>query len=200
MWLNPGVALFYDIAFPAATIKGDKCLTILFLHGLGSSHCFYEGILPSLKDLQIPLRVIRVDMEGSGLSPLRSEWVNGRGSNQSIPGIADQTFEFLSQLTALDELPSMGFVIVGHSMGAITACEMAIASSERAAAGKKTFDIVGCVLIGPIVPSDAVANAIGQRIAIVSKGEGELPKQHFFAALVSPPHSCHPILSAMNLC
>ena len=172
MWLDSGVTLFYDIhAIGSATNPGEKFLTILFLHGLGSSHCYFEGVLPSLKDLQIPLRVIRIDIEGSGLTPLRKEWLNGSQSNQSIASITDQTFEFLSHLTAIDELPHMGVVIVGHSMSAITACEMAITSPERAAAGKKDIKIVGLVLIGPVVPSDVSAQAFAQRIDTVSKGE-----------------------------
>lgn len=172
MWLDSGVSLFFDLnAIGSATTQGEKFLTILCLHGLGSSHCFFEGILPHFKDLQIPLRVVRIDIEGSGFSPLRKEWVNGSRSSQSITSIADQTFELLSHLTALDELPHMGIVIVGHSMSAITACEMAIASPERTAAGKKAINIIGLVLIGPVVPSDASAQAFAQRIDTVNKGE-----------------------------
>lgn len=44
--------------------------TALFLHGLGSSSCFYASIIPTLKDTT---RCIALDYPGSGLSELGDE-------------------------------------------------------------------------------------------------------------------------------
>lgn len=60
--------LFYTDSHPENA--NTSLPTALFLHGLGSSSCFYATIIPSLKDT---LRCIALDYPGSGLSELGND-------------------------------------------------------------------------------------------------------------------------------
>lgn len=56
--------LFYTDSHKEDSIPSS---TTLFLHGLGSSSCFYATIIPTLKHIT---RCIALDYPGSGLSEL----------------------------------------------------------------------------------------------------------------------------------
>ncbi|KAH6673353.1 3-oxoadipate enol-lactone hydrolase-like protein [Halenospora varia] len=118
--------------------------TTLFIHGLGSSSCFYKTIIPSL----LPhTRCIALDTAGSGLSEL------GNGS-QTIKSIAEDA------LAILDELKVEKVVVVGHSMGGIVASFMASEWRER---------VRGVVLLGPVNPAPGLAEVFEKRIEAVKQ-------------------------------
>jgi pimeloyl-ACP methyl ester carboxylesterase len=62
--------------------------TTIFIHGVGSSSCFFKTIIPSLTKLT---RCIALDIRGSGQSPLG-------GLHQSIDSIARDVASLLSAL------------------------------------------------------------------------------------------------------
>jgi len=138
-----GKSLFYTIDenddSPANT-------TTLFIHGLGSSSCFYKTITPSLKSRT---RCICIDTPGSGLSEL------GKGE-QSTSSIAKDAIALLDALEVQEKV-----VVVGHSMGAIIASYIAAEYPDR---------VIGVVLIGPVNPDPTLADVIGKRIKVIKKG------------------------------
>lgn len=120
-------------------------LTTLFIHGLGSSSCFYSTIIPSL----IPLtRCIALDTPGSGLSELGSK-------EQSIQTIVEDA------IALLDSLGVKEVVVVGHSMGGIVASWLAAEFKQR---------VRGVVLLGPVQPAEGLKEVFGKRIEIVKAG------------------------------
>lgn len=63
-------------------------------------------------------------------------------------------------LIAALELDVKRIVVVGHSMGAIIASELAL-----------RLDILGVILIGPVNPSAALADVFDARIKLVENGK-----------------------------
>lgn len=120
--------------------------TTVFIHGLGSSSCFYKTITPYLQSVT---RCIAVDTPGSGLSELGQ-------SAQSVKSISSDVIGLLDYLKIEGEV-----VIVGHSMGGIVASEIAASYPER---------VRGVVLIGPVNPQPQLATVFEQRIEAVKKG------------------------------
>ena len=182
--------IFYEIhdiqPSPSAISQSQSKspLNIIFLHGLGSSHCFYDVIVPYIqaeyqKERTVstgPLRLILVDTEGSGLSSLREEIRDeirqGRvGSGiGGIRGLARQAKELLEQVIIGDDEKEV--VVVGHSMSGMTAVELAadINHSNEGQSTEKKMKVIGAILIGPVVPSQAVTKVFDGRIQVVRKG------------------------------
>lgn len=120
--------------------------TALFLHGLGSSSCFYKTITLSLKS---DVRCILIDAPGSGLSELGE-------AEQSVSSIAKDAIAVLDALKVEEKV-----VVVGHSMGGLVANYIASEYPER---------VKGVLLIGPVNPDPALAEVFQKRIEVVKKG------------------------------
>lgn len=137
--------------------KGDAPrTTTVFIHGLGSSSCFYKTIIPSLTKVT---RCIALDMRGSGQSPLG-------GLNQSMDSIARDVASLLDSLNVKDVL------VVGHSMGGTVAS--CLASMDKR--------VKGVVLLGPVNPSPQLTDVFEKRENAVHKGSSG-PMFHWGTAL-----------------
>ncbi|KAF4636699.1 hypothetical protein G7Y89_g1385 [Cudoniella acicularis] len=122
-------------------------LTTVFIHGLGSSSCFYKPIVPALLAFT---RCIALDTSGSGLSKLTS-------SAEAIHKIAEDV------ICLIEELKIQGTVtLVGHSMGGIVASYIAANYRNITAS---------VVLLGPVQPTLALAEVFTKRIETV-KNDG----------------------------
>ncbi|KAK2595291.1 hypothetical protein QQS21_007006 [Conoideocrella luteorostrata] len=120
---------------------------LLFIHGLGSSHSFYSTIIPSL--VRKGNSCLAFDTPGSALSTYR-----GRDSDiEAICGAA------LALIATLD-LDVSRVIVVGHSMGAIVASEIALHLGNP-----------GVILIGPVNPAPALSDVFAARIKLVEKGK-----------------------------
>lgn len=140
-------SIFYTLTPQTENLQNP--ITTLFIHGLGSSSTFYHTIIPSLSAVST---CITLDTPGSGLSSLGN-------APQTVVSIVDDA---IALLDALSEPVAKGKVwVVGHSMGGIIACELAIKYAQR---------VEGLVLIGPVVPSPALTEVFGKRIETVKKG------------------------------
>ncbi|KND86858.1 3-oxoadipate enol-lactonase 2 [Tolypocladium ophioglossoides CBS 100239] len=136
--------------------------TILFIHGLGSSNSFYASIIPSLVQNGYPC--LAFDTPGSALSKYR-----GKDSDpEMICGAA------VALISTLD-LDSKRIIVVGHSMGAIVASELAL-----------HLDLLGVVLIGPVNPSDSLAEVFTARIKLVQTDGMEAVANTVPAAATGP--------------
>lgn len=172
--LSSGVQLFHTVQYSASASAERYDFTVLLLHGLGSTHTYYEPIIPSLLTSSRAVRIVRIDTEGSGFSRLSevsaSSVGNGGSGNQSIKGIGLQAFEALGRLSRSTEPEKV--VVVGHSMSGITACEMAVLGSWTAEDGgnRGGVQVVGAVLIGPVVPSGVIERVFMDRIDAVRNG------------------------------
>ena len=144
-----GKSLFYTIDEPSGPPKS----TTLFIHGLGSSSCFYKAITPTLSSAT---RCIALDTPGSGLSSIGT-------TEQSIESIAKDAIGLLDALHFNEKV-----IVVGHSMGGIVASELAASFPDR---------VKGVVLIGPVHPTPALADAFDKRIEAVKKGVSGLHHQ-----------------------
>lgn len=85
--------------------------TVLFLHGIGRSGEAWADIIQQLPD---DIKVISVDLLGFGKSP-KPDWAEYNAKTQARSVGA----------TLLKSLPSRPLVIVGHSLGALIAVEVA---------------------------------------------------------------------------
>lgn len=122
--------------------------TLLLIHGLGSSSCFYAPITPLLTSSS-SVRCIAFDAHGSGLSSNVSQ-------EQSIETLAQDALKLLDALDVQERV-----VVVGHSLGGIVASTFAAKNPER---------VKGVVLLGPVNPSPALAEPFGKRIEVVKEG------------------------------
>jgi pimeloyl-ACP methyl ester carboxylesterase len=138
-----GKSIFYTID---QNDDNPSKTTALFVHGLGSSSCFYKTITPSLNST---VRCISIDTPGSGLSELSK-------TEQSTSTIAKDAITLLDALEIREKV-----VIVGHSMGGIIASYIAAEYPDR---------VKGVVLIGPVNPDPALADVFRKRIEVVEKG------------------------------
>ena len=142
-----GKSLYYSIGKPEHEAKA----TVLLIHGLGSSSSYFFPVIPHLAP---SIRCIAIDISGSGLSELGK-------SEQSISSIVEDA---ISQLDALNVKEKV--TVVGHLMGGIVASQFAVSHSER---------VNGVVLIGPVNPSDAMAEIFEKRIRVVKEGTSQWP-------------------------
>ncbi|KAI1997636.1 hypothetical protein LOZ53_000454 [Ophidiomyces ophidiicola] len=140
-------SLYYTLTGPT-TSSASNPLTLIFVHGLGSSSSFYFPIIPHLSSLGH--RCITIDTHGSGASRYHADAGNSIASIKSdVTGLLD----------ALEI--SRNVVVVGHSMGGIIASQLA--------ASDNIGRIAAVVLIGPVNPNPAAAEAFGKRIKIVQE-------------------------------
>ncbi|KAG5923905.1 hypothetical protein E4U42_004797 [Claviceps africana] len=118
---------------------------LLFVHGLGSSSSFYSTIIPSL--VEKGHSCLAFDIPGSALSRYR-------GRDSDVEAICGAALALLSIL----QLDCKRVIVVGHSMGAIVASEMAL-----------HLNPLGIVLLGPVNPSPELAHVFTARIQLVQK-------------------------------
>lgn len=139
-----GKSLFFARADPASAQKQP---TFVFIHGLGSSHCFYTPLMTQLASEGYPC--LAFDTIGSGLSELRPEH-----EHTSIQSIAQDVEGIIQHIGISPE----EVIVVGHSMGAIVVSELSVKLKLRAA-----------ILIGPVLPKPALAQIFTARIETVNK-------------------------------
>ncbi|OBT87636.1 hypothetical protein VE02_02713 [Pseudogymnoascus sp. 03VT05] len=125
-------------------------LTVLFIHGLGSSSSFFQTLVPTLTSQGY--QCLTFDTYGSGLSPYT-------GHGNSTTSIAADVIALLDSQGITENV-----VVVGHSMGGIVASLLA---AEDSVSKQQRFKAV--VLIGPVNPNPGAAEAFGKRISIVEK-------------------------------
>ncbi|KFH44093.1 hypothetical protein ACRE_051340 [Hapsidospora chrysogenum ATCC 11550] len=139
-----GQPLYFRVYYPELPVRSNG-VTFVFIHGLGSSHSFYAAIIPSL--VRQGYTCLAIDTPGSALSPL--------GDHDRSPSeIARLILGSFSSM-AIDE---ENIIAVGHSMGAMVACELGSLTRLR-----------GIVLIGPVHPTPALANVFAERIKNVEE-------------------------------
>lgn len=139
----------------------ESKLTLIFIHGLGSTQNYFFPIFPYLATY----RCIVFDNYGAG----RSKYAGGE---TSIPSLAKDVLGLLDHLGIQDKA-----VVVGYSMGAIVPTYLASTAPDRVLAG---------VCIGPVNPSESVASVFKQRISTVKEGKFGRPvssNELFFACL-----------------
>ncbi|KAL1971095.1 hypothetical protein VTN77DRAFT_46 [Rasamsonia byssochlamydoides] len=134
--------LHYADSHPQGAPEGG--LTLIFIHGLGSSQNYYFPILP---DLTPHHRCITVDTYGSG----RSAYT---GLEQSV---GTMVADFAG---VLDALKIRKAVVVGHSLGGTVALHLAIQFPDR---------VIGVVSIGPVHPSATTGGIFEKRMQVVSE-------------------------------
>jgi pimeloyl-ACP methyl ester carboxylesterase len=137
--------LFYTIDEQAE--GSSPKTTTLFVHGLGSSSCFYKTIMPTLAKVT---RCIAFDYPGSGLSSPGS-------SPQNVGSIAEVAVALLKDLDVTEKV-----TVVGHSMGGIVANQIAATYPEL---------VKGVVLLGPVDPVPALAAIFEKRIEVIKNGQ-----------------------------
>lgn len=119
----------------------SSSLTVIFIHGLGSSQNYYFPILPHLKNH----RCITIDTYGAARSPYTQDTI-------SIPSIAKDV------IGVLDALKVDQAVVVGHSMGGLVVIELGARYPDR---------VLGVVPIGPTHPSEMLSSAMENRVETV---------------------------------
>lgn len=112
--------------------------TLVFIHGLGSSHNFYYAVACSLLK---HANCILIDTEGAGLSTLQNTTI-------SIDSVSNDVVSVLQKLDVAQA------ILVGHSMGGMIALSLA---------EKFPKVIKGVIAIGPIHPSDKLRAGIQSR-------------------------------------
>ncbi|KFZ16783.1 hypothetical protein V502_04899 [Pseudogymnoascus sp. VKM F-4520 (FW-2644)] len=140
--------LFFTLSAPQSPRASP--LTLLFIHGLGSSSSFFQPLIPSLTSQGY--RCLTLDTYGSGLSTYT-------GHGNSTASIAADVIALLDSQGITENV-----VVVGHSMGGIVA---SILAAEDAVSKQQRFNAV--VLIGPVNPSPGVAEVFEKRVSIVEK-------------------------------
>jgi pimeloyl-ACP methyl ester carboxylesterase len=142
-------SLFYTLCPSTATTSSS--LTILFIHGLGSSSSYFKPIVPHVTSLGH--NCLTLDTHGSGSSAYT-------GTGNSIASIASDALGLLDSLEITENV-----VVVGHSMGGIVASHLAAVESSSE---KQRLKAV--MLIGPVHPNPSVAEVFEKRISVVEKG------------------------------
>jgi pimeloyl-ACP methyl ester carboxylesterase len=126
---------------------GRATTPFVCLHGLGSSQNFYDPLIPALRKTR---RCVCMDTPGSARSPVPEP-------EQSIQSLSEDV------ISLLDTLGLEKVILVGHSLGGSTGCNVAAEFPER---------IEKLVLLGPVNPNATAANAQiwTDRLKIVEKG------------------------------
>lgn len=96
-------------------IRAGAGAPVLFIHGVGMDAAIWQ---PQIAAMQGRFEVIAIDMLGHGASPLSPE-------NAGLSDFADQAIRLLDHL-GLDRV-----AVVGHSMGALVAQELALRAPSR---------------------------------------------------------------------
>lgn len=136
--------LYYADSHPAGP-PTPTGLTIIFIHGLGSSQNYYYPVIPHLTEKH---RCITIDTYGAARSPYTNDTV-------SIPGIAEDV------IGVLDALHVLKAVAVGHSMGGLVVTELGARYPNR---------MQGVVAIGPTHPSEMLVTVMSKRSETVLEG------------------------------
>ncbi|KAI5816933.1 Alpha/Beta hydrolase protein [Pyronema omphalodes] len=123
--------------------------TIIFIHGLGSSQNFYFPLVNSLQSQQ-SRRLILLDTPGAARSPLPSTGV------VTVQSLAATVLELLQHLKIEKDV-----TVVGHSMGCLVALHLAQMAQEI---------VEKVVLLGPVYPSQALAEVFEKRVGAVMSG------------------------------
>ncbi|KIW31137.1 uncharacterized protein PV07_02811 [Cladophialophora immunda] len=138
-----GHSLHYtDIAPASSSSQPPSPHTLIFVHGLGSTQNYYFPVFPFLTSY----RCIIFDNYGAGRSAFQA------GTETSIPSIASDVLGLLSHLGVEKA------AVLGYSMGGMVPTYLASTSPGRVVAG---------ICIGPVHPSETVANVFKQRIPTV---------------------------------
>lgn len=123
-----------------------SCQTsIVFIHGLGSSHNYYGAVCESL---EISSPQVCFDTPGSGRSPFPE-------IAQTVQSLTDDVISLLDLLN-LDEV-----VLVGHSLGGLIACNVAATYPSR---------VKKLILIGPVYPTPNTQKIFEDRIKTLKEG------------------------------
>ncbi|MDX8535057.1 alpha/beta fold hydrolase [Mesorhizobium sp. VK25A] len=99
-------------------IRAGSGAPVLLIHGVGMSAAIWQ---PQIAAMQDRFDVVAIDMLGHGVSPLPPE-------NAQLSDFADQAIRLLDHL-GLDRV-----AVVGHSMGALVAQELALRAPARVSA------------------------------------------------------------------
>ena len=143
----PGGKTFYKDA--PASDPGSTRATLLLHHGLGSTHNYYQSIVPALTSPPYNFRCIAFDCISSGLSSIATE-------DQSIESVAKDAIDLL------DALKVEKAVFVGHSFAGVVAAHLAATRADR---------IQATVMLGPVLPSGDVAKIFEARVKIVGESK-----------------------------
>jgi len=123
-----------EVAGPAGVLHvedgGSGGLPVLFVHGLGGSCGQWRHQLAHLRRAR---RALALDLRGHGRSAAAEEGEHGSGE-YGISELADDV------AAVADDLGLARFVLVGHSLGAAVAVEVAGREAER---------VAGLVLVDP---------------------------------------------------
>lgn len=143
-----GRQLHYTAYAPSEA--GSQTLTIVFVHGLGSTQNFYGPIIPYLSQY----RCVTFDNYAAG----RSKYYSELSPETSIERIAQDV------LGLMDYLSIERAIVAGYSMGGMV--PTTIAADEK---GKSR--ILAGVLLGPVHPNDGIVKVMDGRVKSVSEGK-----------------------------
>lgn len=120
--LESGKRLFVDIVGSESHLPAGEpqAPTLVFLHGLGSSHTYYQAC-NSLSGLATRFRLIRYDFDGHGLSPVSSLDTHG---NKDAELTIDQLVEDLKGIAEYYKIEKFEGV-VAHSLSGLVATSFA---------------------------------------------------------------------------
>lgn len=141
----PSGQVFYKDT-PAADPSSSKA-TLLLHHGLGSTHNYYQSIVPALTSQLNNFRCISYDCISCGLSGLATE-------DQSIETVAKDAID------VLDALKVEKAVFVGHSFAGVVAAHLGATKPDR---------VLASVMLGPVLPSGDVAKVFEARVKTVEE-------------------------------
>ena len=143
----PSGRIFYKDT-PASDPSSTRA-TLLLHHGLGSTHTYYQSIVPALTSQPHNFRCITYDCISCGLSSIATE-------DQSIESVAKDAIDLL------DALKVEKAVFVGHSFAGVVAAHLAATKADR---------IQATVMLGPVLPSGDVAKIFEARVQIIEESK-----------------------------
>jgi 3-oxoadipate enol-lactonase len=136
--------------------------TLLFVHGIGCTHRFWEDAVPRLES---DFSCLVVDVPGFGESP-------ALGGEPSVAGLAAELDTWLAD-TGTERV-----VVVGHSLGGMIAQELALADPER---------VRGVVLCNTIPGTTEHIDEINRGLAAMAEQQGALAlAEAMLPAMVGP--------------
>jgi pimeloyl-ACP methyl ester carboxylesterase len=142
-----GRQLHYTAYTPPDT--NSQTLTIVFVHGLGSTQNFYGPIIPYLSQY----RCVTFDNYAAG----RSKYYSELSPETSIERIGQDV------LGLMDHLSVEKAIVVGYSMGGMV--PTTVAADKK---GKPR--VVAGILLGPVHPNEGIGKVMEGRVATVSEG------------------------------
>jgi 3-oxoadipate enol-lactonase len=154
-----------------AEVEGDG-FPVVMVHGLGATSNLFQPQMEALR----AYRVIRVDLPGSGRSPVPA-------GTPTIAGFAEAVVSVMKVLGATQAH------FVGHSLGTIV-CQMI-------AATQPSF-VRSMILFGAIAePTDATRAALGNRVKLArSEGMAPIADQIIGGALSASTRTTQPVTVA----